>query len=473
VFPEGRVVRRISDPKSIGILALQVVLLVAVLVSLAWLTDRRAGVPLNGIADAAAPREWIETRGTWIPTTTNDWLERLNGPSSSPGKRSGATLGGGQSQRRYDPPSGVTRVPAIGSNLSGPPLGKTSSGAGGRSSSGAAKSSGAIKKTAASKSKSDDDDGDDASPWTKEESRGTYRTLCVRMCDGYYFPISFATTKDNLARDTKVCERSCKSPARLFFHENPGQEPEEMEDARGKRYKDLKIAFSHQKQYDESCTCKSQPWDEAALARHRQFAEVAERKKGGKKSNDAQSKVSHVSQAKDTPDGAATAAILIPASLTHPSQSLPLPPLRTGHPATVASADLGPHLISPALAALSVKRRQSIAPGRLDSRLKRGAQRSVSFYQTPVGAGRLPRQSRPWTSPGAARIGFVDVVRPARPLPASANSDQTLQNGLPRPKAAGQNTMDGPSLGAKTMQSPVTPSGTGKKLADGAETQVR
>lgn len=465
--------RRISDPKSIGILALQVVLLVAVLFSPAWLTDRRAGVPLNGFADAAAPREWIETQGAWIPTTTNDWLERLNGPSTSPGKRSGATLGGGQSQRRYDPPSGVTRVPAVGSNLPGPPPGKTSIGAGGRPSSSAVKSSGAIKKTAAGKSKSYDDDEDDASPWTKEESRGTYRTLCVRMCDGYYFPISFATTKDNLARDTKVCERSCKSPARLFFHENPGQDPEEMEDARGKRYKDLKIAFSHLKQYDEACTCKSQPWDDAALARHRQFAEVAERKKGGKKPNDAQSKVSHVGQAKDQLDDAATAAILTPASLTLPSQSLPLPPLRMGHPATVGSADLGPHLISPALAALSVRRRQSVVPDRLDRHLKLGPQRSVSLYQTPVSAARLPRQSRPWTSLGAARIGFVDVMRPARPLPASANSDKTLQTSPPRPKAAGQNTAAAPSLGAKTTQPPVTPSGTGKKLAGGAETQVR
>ena len=217
--------------------------------------------------------------------------------------------------------------------------------------------SGAVKKTADDKSKDKDDGEDDESPWTKEESRGTYRTLCVRMCDGYYFPISFATTKDNLARDTKVCERSCKSPARLFFHENPGQDPEEMEDARGKRYKDLKIAFSHQKQYDEACTCKAQPWDEAAMARHRQFAEAAERKKGGKKANDTPSKASRVSQTKDQPEGSATAAILIPVSLTPLSQSGPLPQSgQVVHPAMLGKAEAEHPLMPHALVAISVKR---------------------------------------------------------------------------------------------------------------------
>jgi len=34
---------------------------------------------------------------------------------------------------------------------------------------------------------------------------GTYRTLCVRRCDGYYFPISFSTTRDHLAVDEAMC----------------------------------------------------------------------------------------------------------------------------------------------------------------------------------------------------------------------------------------------------------------------------
>ncbi|HEY6027233.1 MAG TPA: DUF2865 domain-containing protein, partial [Pseudolabrys sp.] len=30
----------------------------------------------------------------------------------------------------------------------------------------------------------------------QQQAGGTYRTVCVRTCDGYYFPISFATTPD-------------------------------------------------------------------------------------------------------------------------------------------------------------------------------------------------------------------------------------------------------------------------------------
>jgi len=33
----------------------------------------------------------------------------------------------------------------------------------------------------------------------------TYRTLCVRSCDGYYFPISYATGRGRFKTDAAVC----------------------------------------------------------------------------------------------------------------------------------------------------------------------------------------------------------------------------------------------------------------------------
>src|SRR5688572_4629876 len=36
---------------------------------------------------------------------------------------------------------------------------------------------------------------------------GTYRTWCVRSCDGYYFPVSFSTTREHLSTDQVTCER--------------------------------------------------------------------------------------------------------------------------------------------------------------------------------------------------------------------------------------------------------------------------
>ena len=37
----------------------------------------------------------------------------------------------------------------------------------------------------------------------------TFRTVCVRSCDGYYFPISFSTTQDHFRDDEATCQRMC------------------------------------------------------------------------------------------------------------------------------------------------------------------------------------------------------------------------------------------------------------------------
>src|SRR5271168_726058 len=38
---------------------------------------------------------------------------------------------------------------------------------------------------------------------------GGYRTLCVRTCDGYYFPISNATSSTRFAEDEQACQKLC------------------------------------------------------------------------------------------------------------------------------------------------------------------------------------------------------------------------------------------------------------------------
>ena len=49
-------------------------------------------------------------------------------------------------------------------------------------------------------------DGVDFSP---QGRGGTFRTLCVRTCDGYYFPISFSTISDQFATDAQSCQNMC------------------------------------------------------------------------------------------------------------------------------------------------------------------------------------------------------------------------------------------------------------------------
>lgn len=103
----------------------------------------------------------------------------------------------------------------------------------------------------------------------------TYRTVCVRLCDGAMTPVSFATTRDRFALDALRCRKSCNSPTRLFVQPNPSGDPTTLRDLDGKRYESLPTAFRFRTTYDEGCTCRSHAWQVAAQARHRRYAEMA------------------------------------------------------------------------------------------------------------------------------------------------------------------------------------------------------
>ena len=67
------------------------------------------------------------------------------------------------------------------------------------------------------------------------ESFATYRTLCVRSCDGFYFPVSFSALPSRFPQDLQKCESRCAAPAELFVYRNPGEEPEQMVSTDGRR----------------------------------------------------------------------------------------------------------------------------------------------------------------------------------------------------------------------------------------------
>ncbi|MCU0832392.1 MAG: DUF2865 domain-containing protein [Rhizobiaceae bacterium] len=89
----------------------------------------------------------------------------------------------------------------------------------------------------------------------------TFRTLCVRTCDGYYFPISFSTTKDNFKRDLTACESMCPGTAvQLFMHKVPEEESEDMVSEAGEPYKAMSYAFAYRRDgvsSDPACKCNS------------------------------------------------------------------------------------------------------------------------------------------------------------------------------------------------------------------------
>ena len=98
-----------------------------------------------------------------------------------------------------------------------------------------------------------------------------YRTVCVRLCDGYYWPISFATDSSELMRDSAKCEQSCSMSAKLYYAPMLGEAPD-MTDLNGQPYTKLGTAFQYRVRYNASCKCRAHPWEAEAQAKHQTYA---------------------------------------------------------------------------------------------------------------------------------------------------------------------------------------------------------
>jgi len=108
----------------------------------------------------------------------------------------------------------------------------------------------------------------DYHPRPKPYYGGSYRTMCVRFCDGYYWPISFSTDPSQFLNDEAVCQSSCNSPVGLFYYRNPGAGIDDMESLDGLAYRRLINAYLYRKNFLPECRCRPEPWTEVAKAQH-------------------------------------------------------------------------------------------------------------------------------------------------------------------------------------------------------------
>jgi hypothetical protein len=95
---------------------------------------------------------------------------------------------------------------------------------------------------------------------------GTYRTICVRSCDGYYFPISFATVPSRFASDEQSCKNLCPAAdASLYTYRNPGEDMNSAVSLNGAPYTSLPAAFRYRQEYNPACSCRApgQSWADA------------------------------------------------------------------------------------------------------------------------------------------------------------------------------------------------------------------
>ncbi|MBX9457429.1 MAG: DUF2865 domain-containing protein [Rhizobium sp.] len=90
-------------------------------------------------------------------------------------------------------------------------------------------------------------------------TQGSYRTMCVRTCDGGYFPISSNATSMSFQRDAQVCSMMCPGVRTELFYHSIRAESDSMRSAfTGRSYDQLENAYRYRTREagsDKSCGC--------------------------------------------------------------------------------------------------------------------------------------------------------------------------------------------------------------------------
>ena len=84
-------------------------------------------------------------------------------------------------------------------------------------------------------------------PSQRQYSGGQYRTLCVRSCDGYYFPISPSSSIREFERDQQNCQTMCPgTDVQIYYQDADDENAEAMvSTATGEPYANLPTAFQY------------------------------------------------------------------------------------------------------------------------------------------------------------------------------------------------------------------------------------
>ena len=89
-------------------------------------------------------------------------------------------------------------------------------------------------------------------------SSGGFRTVCVRSCDGYFFPLGFSQSKGDLTRDREICKGMYgDAAADLYFYSSDGS-PDKMISVEGEAYATQSFAFAYRQEFRPACQAELQ-----------------------------------------------------------------------------------------------------------------------------------------------------------------------------------------------------------------------
>ena len=98
----------------------------------------------------------------------------------------------------------------------------------------------------------------DLPPVTTEDlsPRGGSKAVCVRTCDGGFFPVSYSARRGGSDDLEELCHALCPNAETQLFTYSPSGDIEQAVSADGMPYKSLPNALKYRTKFDPTCTCK-------------------------------------------------------------------------------------------------------------------------------------------------------------------------------------------------------------------------
>ena len=163
------------------------------------------------------------------------------------------------------------------------------------------------------------------------------KEVCVRTCDGYFFPIGYSGSGGRSGDLQEMCKALCPNAEVALYSYPPSGDINEAVGADGTRYADLPNALKYRKSVDSSCTCRrrGQSWAQALAD--------AEALLGERKTDIivTQAKSDELARAKPDPKAKPAKATAADATKTTPASDSKNP-AAPASPASPAGQDLTP-----------------------------------------------------------------------------------------------------------------------------------
>jgi hypothetical protein len=91
---------------------------------------------------------------------------------------------------------------------------------------------------------------------TPTEARGGPKAVCVRSCDGAFFPVSYSARRDNLDELNDMCHALCPNAEVAVYTYSISRDISTAIAMDGAKYSELPNALKFEKKFDPTCTCR-------------------------------------------------------------------------------------------------------------------------------------------------------------------------------------------------------------------------